>query len=209
MSKIEQVMSTLAKKYPNAIPELEFNSDFEFFVAVMLSPQCTDKQVNVVTRELFKRYNTPQDFANVSQEELEKLIYSTGFYHNKAKNLIAASKKIVNDFGGVLPKTSSELQKLDGVGPKVANVVSSFLYGEKRMAVDTHIFRVVNRLGLLNEKTPEKLAHAWEKKYKNYLSHDCHLQILLFGRYVCKAQKPECQNCEFVDICKYYKSKKE
>ena len=202
-------MTQLAELYPNAKPELEYNSDFEFFVAVMLSPQCTDRQVNVVTREMFKRYNTPQDFANITQEQLEKMIYSTGFYHNKAKNLIAASKTIVEKFGGVLPKTSAELQQLPGVGPKVANVVSSFLYNEQKFGVDTHIFRVVKRLGLVDAKTPEKVSEVWERKYKNYLSHDCHLQILLFGRYVCKAQKPNCKNCCFVDICKYHKTKKD
>ena len=205
MKNIDRVMQTLNQMYPDAKPELEYNSDFEFFVAVMLSPQCTDRQVNVVTRKLFKVYNTPKQFAELSQAELEKWIYSTGFYHNKAKNLISASKMIMEDFNGELPKFSAELQKLAGVGPKVANVVSSFLYNENKMAVDTHIFRVTTRLGLVEAKTPEKVASEWEKRYPQYLNHDRHLQILLFGRYVCKAQKPDCENCKFVDMCKFYK----
>lgn len=209
MKKIDTIMSKLEAMYPNAKPELEYKTDFEFFVAVMLSPQCTDRQVNIVTRELFKKYNTPKDFANIDQQELERLIFSTGFYHNKAKNLISASKKIVELFGGELPKTSKELQMLDGVGPKVANVVSSFLYNEKKMAVDTHIFRVTNRLGLVDAKTPEKVEKQWAEKYKNYMNHDWHLRILLFGRYVCKAQKPCCDICEFKEICKFYKNKKD
>ena len=209
MKKIDVVMSKLETLYKNPKPELEFGSDFEFFVAVMLSPQCTDRQVNVVTRELFKKYKTPSDFANIDQQELEHLIYSTGFYHNKAKNLIAASKKIVENFGGELPKTSKELQTLDGVGLKVANVVSSFLYNEQCMPVDTHIFRVATRLGLVDAKTPEQVSFLWAEKYKNYLNHDAHLRVLLFGRYVCKAQKPNCDVCQFSTFCKYYKNKKD
>ena len=208
MSNIEKVMTRLNEMYPEIKPELEYSTDFEFLIAVILSAQCTDKRVNIVTRELFKTYNKPSDFATLSQQELEKMIYSTGFYHNKAKNIISLSKTLVNNYGGQLPKTADELQKLDGVGRKTANVVASCLYGEPRIGVDTHVLRVTNRLGLVDANTPEKVEQQWCKKYKKYVNHDSHFRLVLFGRYFCKAQKPNCAECEFTDFCKYFKSNK-
>ncbi len=206
MTNVDRVMLRLQELYPNTKPELEYTSDFEFLVAVVLSAQCTDKRVNIVTKELFKKYKTPYDFANLEQKELEKLIYSTGFYHNKAKNIIALSKELVDNYGGELPKTADELQKLPGVGRKTANVVASGIYGERRFGVDTHVLRVTNRLGLVNAKTPEKVEQQWCKKYKDYVNHDSHFRLVLFGRYICKSQRPNCSECSFTDICKYYKT---
>lgn len=208
MLKIDRVMNKLNEMFPSVEPELEFETDFEMLVAVILSAQCTDKRVNIVTRELFKKYKTPFDFANLEQEELEKLIYSTGFYHNKAKNIISLSKVLIKDYNAKLPSSADELEKLPGVGRKTANVVASYLFNEKRLGVDTHVFRVTNRLGLVNAKTPKEVEEQWCKKYKNYMNHDSHFRLVLFGRYFCKAQKPNCAECDFCDFCKYYKMKK-
>ncbi len=203
--KIDLTFDYLSELFENADPELHYSSPFECLVAVMLSAQCTDKRVNEVTSVLFKKYNTPQSIASLSQEELEKMIYSLGFYHNKAKNLIAMSNQLINDYGGQMPTTASELKKLKGVGEKTANVVASAIYDENVMGVDTHIFRVLNRLGLVNQKTPEKTGEEFSKKYPKYVNHDAHFRLVLFGRYHCTARNPKCKNCKLNSFCKYYK----
>ena len=142
MSDSEEIFSILRKMYPDAKPELEFNDDFELLVAVILSAQCTDKRVNKVTRELFKVARTPEDFAAMNPEELEKLIFSCGFYRNKAKNIIAASRAIVERFGGKVPRDFDELLTLDGVGRKTANVVSSICFGGDGIAVDLSLIHI-------------------------------------------------------------------
>lgn len=205
MTKIEMCFAYLQKLFPEAKTELNFSTPFETLVAVILSAQCTDKRVNQVTSVLFKKYSTPQDFANLEQKELEKMIFSLGFYHNKAKNVIKMSKQVVEEFDGNLPKTAKELEKLAGVGKKTANVVASIIYDEKVMGVDTHVFRVLNRLGLVNEKTPNKTADAFMKKYPNFVNHDAHYRLVLFGRYHCTAKNPKCNICELKSICKYFK----
>lgn len=206
-TKVKIVFDELVNMFPNPECELNFNSNFELLVAVMLSAQCTDKRVNMVTNTLFKKYNTPQDFANLKQEELEKLIFSTGFYHNKAKNIIQMSKQLINDYNGVLPETSDELVKLAGVGKKTANVVSSVAFGAKEIGVDTHIFRVTNRLGLVNSKSPDQTEKMWKKLYPNYLGDEYHYRLVLFGRYHCTARNPKCNECNLKDICKFYKKR--
>lgn len=208
MTKIEQSFQYFQKLFPKAETELNFSTPFETLVAVMLSAQCTDKRVNKVTSVLFKNYNTPQDFANLKQEELEKMIFSVGFYHNKAKNIIKMSQQVLNDYGGKLPNSAEELQKLAGVGKKTANVVASIIYDEKVMGVDTHIFRVLNRLGLVNENNPNKTADAFMKKYPKYVNHDAHYRMVLFGRYHCTSRNPKCEECELKSFCKYYKNHK-
>ena len=207
MSNIDKVVKYLFKQFPVAEPELKFDNDFQMLVAVILSAQCTDKRVNIVTSKIFPKYKTPQDFLTLSQEELEKLIFSTGFYHNKAKNILALCDVLVNTYNGQLPKSADELEKLPGVGRKTANVVASFLYNEQRLGVDTHVLRVANRLGLVNAKTPLEVERQWTKKYPNYLNHDIHFRMVLFGRYHCKAQRPNCEECDLIDICKYHKQK--
>ena len=207
MSNIDKVVKYLFKQFPVAEPELKFDNDFQMLVAVILSAQCTDKRVNIVTSKIFPKYKTPQDFLTLSQEELEKLIFSTGFYHNKAKNILALCDVLVNTYNGQLPKSADELDKLPGVGRKTANVVASFLYNEQRLGVDTHVLRVANRLGLVNAKTPLEVERQWTKKYPNYLNHDIHFRMVLFGRYHCKAQRPKCEECDLIDICKYHKQK--
>lgn len=154
MTDAEKIFSLLEKDYPDAHCELNYSTTFELLVAVILSAQCTDKRVNRITPALFAKYSAPEDFASVPQEELEKLIYSCGFYHNKAKNIIAASKAIVKDYGGKVPDTFDGLLSLPGVGRKTANVVFSVGYGGDGIAVDTHVFRTARRLNLSQGKTP-------------------------------------------------------
>ncbi len=203
--KIKTIFEELNKLFPEPYCELKYSSDFELLVAVILSAQCTDKRVNQVTSELFKNFKTPNDFANISQETLEKYIYSTGFFRNKAKNIISTSKILVEKFNSELPKSSAELMQLPGVGRKVANVVSSIINNESVVGVDTHFFRVANRLGLVNAKNPLDTEKQWIKNYPNYLNHQTHLLLVLFGRYYCSAKNPKCQLCKFKELCNYYK----
>ena len=154
MDTKEEILSELARLYPNAKPALHFNSPYELLVAVVLSAQCTDERVNKVTEVLFEKYNTPEKMLALSQEALEKYIFSCGFYHNKAKHILTASKDILERFGGEVPKTREELETLAGVGRKTANVVYAVAFGGNAIAVDTHVFRVANRLGLAIGKTP-------------------------------------------------------
>ncbi len=205
--KPKVIFDILNKKFPNAKCELGFSSVYQLLVAVILSAQCTDKRVNMVTQELFKKYPTAKEMANAKQEELEQEIHSCGLYHNKAKNIISASKDIVQKFNGEVPGEFDELVGLAGVGRKTANVVTSVGFGEDAIAVDTHVFRVARRLGLANADTPERvemqLREIIEKKYWSQM----HYLLVLFGRYFCKAQKPLCEECEFKKYCKYYLNK--
>lgn len=206
MSPME-IYDILRNKFPDAECELNFNSNFELLVAVILSAQCTDKRVNEVTSEIFKKYNTPQDFASMPLEKLEKMIYSCGFYHNKAKNIISASQQIISDFGGEVPSSVEELQKLKGVGKKTANVVYSTAFGGDAVAVDTHVFRTSNRLGLSNSKNVKKCEQDLMEKFPQNKWSSMHLLLVFFGRYQCKAIHPLCENCEFKSFCKYYNKK--
>ncbi len=201
-------MEYLGRLYPNTDPELNYENDFQCLVAVMLSAQCTDKRVNVVTPSLFRDYPDSVSMSKLTQEELEEKIYSTGFYRNKAKNILAMSKILNEEYGGVVPSDPDILVKLPGVGRKTANVVSSALFDANRLGVDTHVMRVTNRLGLVDAKTPLEVERQFVAKYPNHQNHDTHFRLVLFGRYHCKAQKPNCANCELVDICKFYKKDK-
>lgn len=204
---MEKVLNYLNEMFPEPKCELEFQNNFQLLIAVILSAQCTDKRVNIVTKELFKKYNSPKDFASIKQEELEDEIKSCGFYHNKAKNIISASKDIVNRFNGEVPNNVEDLMSLAGVGKKTANVVFAVGFGGDAIAVDTHVFRVSNRLGV-ESKNPleceEKLMKILPKKDWSKIHH----QLVLFGRYFCKAIKPNCKECELNDICKYYQERK-
>lgn len=197
-----QIISRLLDKYKGAECELKFSSNFELLVAVILSAQCTDKRVNSVTSELFKEYNTPQKMAGLSQQELEKKIYTCGFYRNKAKNIILASKDIVARFGGEVPKTKSELKSLAGVGEKTANVVLSTAFKTPAIAVDTHVFRVSRRLGLSSGANVSAVQSDLEKVIKKQDWSDMHYALVLFGRYICKSRSPQCATCPLADLCK-------
>jgi len=202
---VKTVLDILNSIYPNAQPELNYNSPYELLVAVILSAQCTDKRVNKVTNELFKEYNTPFKMVELAQEKLEKIIFSCGFYHNKAKHILSASQSIIQNFGGKVPGDLEQLRSLSGVGRKTANVVYSVAFGKNAIAVDTHVFRVANRIGLavakdvlktemqLMENIPEK---RWSKSHHLLIYH---------GRNICKA-KPLCGVCPIKEYCNYYKN---
>lgn len=207
MPETDKIFSILDETFPNARCELEFGSVFELLVAVILSAQCTDRRVNVVTRELFKTADTPEAFAAMKQEELEKAIYSCGFYRNKAKNIIAAAKAIT-ERGGEVPNSFDELLKLPGVGRKTANVVYDVGFGGDGIPVDTHVFRVSNRLGIAPGKTPreveEKLLEIIPEGNRNRAHH----QLIFLGRYRCKAISPQCDDCPLNEYCNYYHDKR-
>lgn len=207
MELFDKTYSYLRNLFPNPKCELNFNSNFELLVAVILSAQCTDKRVNECTASLFKIANTPLDFVNLGTKELEKQIYSCGFYHNKAKNIINMSKQLLNDYNGEVPSSLEELQKLSGVGRKTANVVYATAFNGDAIAVDTHVFRVSNRLGLANAKNVELTEKQLMKVVPKDKWSDFHYLLVLFGRYHCLARKPKCEICNLKDCCKYYKSK--
>lgn len=193
--------------YENPKCELMFSSNYELLVAVILSAQCTDKRVNQVTRVLFENYNTPQKMITLSQGELEDFIRPCGFFHNKASHILACSKDLVEKYGGEVPSDKVKLKALAGVGEKTANVVLSMAFKIPAIAVDTHVFRVSNRLGLASSDTVEKT----QKDLENNLPMDkwikFHYALVLHGRYVCKSQRPMCSDCKLSDLCKFYKSK--
>ncbi len=186
----------------NAQCELNFNSPFELLVAVVLSAQCTDVRVNKVTAELFKVANTPQQFVDMPIEELERWIFSCGFYHNKALSIKSLSADILQ-MGG-MPTTQEELQKLRGVGRKTANVVYSVAYGGNAIAVDTHVFRVSNRIGLVSAKTPEQTEDQLMQAFDEELWGRLHHLLIFHGRYVCHSQKPNCGICALKEMCNHY-----
>lgn len=202
------VINVLKSEIPEPKCELNFKNNYELLISVILSAQCTDKRVNIVTKELFKLYPSPHSLANANQEEIEKLIHSCGFYRNKAKNIISACKSIVNDFNGIVPSTKEELLKLDGVGEKTANVVFSVGFGGEAIAVDTHVFRVSNRLGISNSKTPLECEKQLQKFFSRENWSISHHLLVLFGRYICSARNPKCNDCKLNNLCKYYKENK-
>ena len=203
--KALQIADILLTDYPNPIPALKFSSNFELLIAVILSAQCTDERVNKVTETLFKRANTPEKMAQLTQEELEKYIFSCGLYRSKAEHIISASKDILVKFNGQVPDNLKDLQSLSGVGRKTANVVFSVAFGGCAIAVDTHVFRVSNRLGLANSKDVLKTQKQLEKNLPKELWIKFHYALVLHGRYVCKSQKPNCESCKLKSCCKYFK----
>lgn len=184
---------------------LDFTTPFELLVATILSAQATDVSVNKVTKEMFKEANTPEDFANMDIKTLENYIRSIGIYRNKAKNIKAASKILVNDYNSIVPKDKKELQKLPGVGRKTANVVVSNAYGIPAIAVDTHVFRVSNRIGLANATNVDKTEDQLEKNIDQSRWTKTHHQIITHGRAICKARNPLCEECPINEICEYYR----
>ena len=203
-----EIYDILSSLHKNAQCELNFSTPFELIVAVILSAQCTDKRVNVVTGKLFKIASTPEAFVEMPIEELEEHIKSCGFYHNKAKALKEMSKSVL-DMGGTLPDTREELMKLSGVGRKTANVVSAVAFGKNAIAVDTHVFRVSNRIGIADGNTPEKVEEQLMAGFDEELWSKLHHYLIFHGRYMCKAQKPNCVDCPLKNHCNYYKNTEE
>lgn len=203
-----KILDELANLYPSAQPALQFKSQYELLVAVILSAQCTDERVNKVTAVLFEKYNTPEKMLTLSQEELEKYIFSCGFYHNKAAHILSASRDIVEKFGGKVPPTLEELRTLAGVGRKTANVVYAVGFGGDAIAVDTHVFRVSNRLGIAEGKTPDKVEDGLCAAIPKELWSKAHHYLIYHGRRVCHSQKPDCTNCTLKEYCKFFNLKK-
>lgn len=200
------LIDEIQKQYGDAKCELVFDSPFQLLVAVVLSAQCTDKRVNEVTKKLFEKYPTAEAISSLPLEEIENQIRSCGLFRNKALSLKSLSQDIVTRFHGEFPKTKEELKTLRGVGEKTANVVVSMVFDEPAIAVDTHVFRVSNRLGLASASTPEKTQKQLEKVLPKNLWSKTHFALVLHGRYVCKAQKPRCAECCFKKYCKFFKN---
>lgn len=190
---------------PDAQTELNYSNPYELLVAVILSAQCTDKRINQVTPRLFERFPEADTLALASPEEVFSYIRSVSYPNNKAKHLVGMAKMLVEDFGGTVPSDVTALQKLPGVGRKTANVIASVIYNAPAMAVDTHVFRVSNRIGLTNNATTPL---AVEKQLVKFLPKDtlaiAHHWLILHGRYICLARKPKCEICPITYMCKYY-----
>lgn len=200
-SVADEIINILAKTYPEAKPQLEYSSAFELLVAVILSAQCTDKRVNIVTRELFKDYNTPCKMLTLTEEELAEKIKSCGLYHSKARHILSASKDIVERFFGQVPDTVEKLKTLDGVGQKTANVVYSVYFAGDAIAVDTHVFRLSNRIGLGKGKTPKEVEAKLCKIIDKDKWSKSHHYLIYHGRNICKAIKPLCGDCPLQNLC--------
>ena len=201
------LLQNLKKAHPTAGCELNYTTPFELLVAVILSAQCTDKRVNIATEELFKVYNTPEQFARLTIEELKPYIFSCGFYNNKGNNIIAMSKALMEKHGGQVPTTLEELTALAGVGRKTASVVLSVAFDIPAMPVDTHVFRVSKRIGLAEGDTVEKVERELMKGFAPEDWNALHHTLIFQGRYVCKSQKPDCAGCAISAQCKYFKQK--
>lgn len=208
MNNVQKILNGLEALYPDAKPALLYKTPYELLVAVILSAQCTDERVNKVTAVLFKEHDTPEKMLELSQEELEKYIFSCGFYHNKAAHILAASRDIIDKFGSEVPSTLDELKTLAGVGQKTANVVYSVAFGGDAIAVDTHVFRVSNRLGIAEGKTPAKVEEGLRAAIPKELWSKSHHYLIWHGRKVCHSQRPDCVNCTLKDFCKFYCSQK-
>lgn len=199
------IYEALHEVFPDAGPELNYRNEFELLTAVILSAQCTDKRVNIVTKELFKVASNPQSMNQLTREDIELMIKTCGLYKSKAKYLKQMSRDLVEKYDGVVPQTRKELEQLSGVGRKTASVVLSVAFGEPAIAVDTHVYRVSRRIGFSTAKTvngvEQDLMRLFPKKHWMTLHH----VLILHGRYVCKAQKPQCETCTICSDCHYYK----
>lgn len=206
--EVKEVLNILNKEYPDAQCELNHNSPYELLVATILSARCTDVRVNQVTSELFDYYNTPAKIIEMGIERLEDYIKPCGLYSNKAKNIMGASLMILNQYNGEVPDTVKELMKLPGVRKKTANVVASTCFGVQAIAVDTHVFRLSNRIGIVNEKNVEDTEKSLQKKIEKNMWTKAHHLLIFHGRRTCKARKPLCEQCVINSYCKYYNKEK-
>lgn len=204
----DKILNELSRLYPDASPALHYKTPYELLVAVILSAQCTDERVNKVTAELFKKHNTPQTMLELTQEELEKYIFSCGFYRNKAAHILSASRDIMEKYNGEVPSEHAQLKTLAGVGQKTANVVYAVAFGGDAIAVDTHVFRVSNRLGIAKGKTPEKVETGLKNCIPQELWSKAHHYLIYHGRRVCHSQRPDCLNCTLSPLCEFYNSTK-
>ncbi|PJK00975.1 endonuclease III [Lysobacteraceae bacterium NML91-0213] len=202
-AEIHEMFERLSALNPKPTTELEYSSPFELLVAVTLSAQSTDVGVNKATRRLFPVANTPAAILALGEDGLKRYISTIGLYNAKAKNVIAACRMLVEQHGGEVPRDRASLEALPGVGRKTANVVLNTAFGEPTMAVDTHIFRVSNRTGLAPGKNVREVEDGLLKRVPRQFLHDAHHWLILHGRYVCKARRPECPACVIRDLCRY------
>ncbi len=207
--KVKDFFTRLQKQNPEPKGELEFTNDYTLLVAVVLSAQATDTGVNKATRAIFKAVSTPEEMVKLGEAGLKQYIKTIGLYNAKAKNIIALSKILAAEHDGKVPRTREALVKLPGVGRKTANVVLNIAFGEKTIAVDTHLFRVGNRTGLAPGKTPEEVEKKLLKAVPDQYLRHAHHWLILHGRYVCKARRPDCPACVVRDLCAYKDKTKE
>jgi endonuclease-3 len=202
-AKRRAIFERLRAANPHPTTELEYTTPFELLVAVVLSAQATDKSVNLATRRLFAVANTPAAIAALGEQGLIPYIQTIGLYRTKAKNIVRLCRILLDEHGGEVPASREALQKLPGVGRKTANVILNTAFGQPTIAVDTHIFRVANRTGLAPGKTVEEVERKLEKFVPDEFRKDAHHWLILHGRYVCKARKPECWRCAIAQWCEY------
>ena len=204
---IKEVLEILYNTYPDAQCELNYNTAFQLLVSTILSAQATDKKVNEVTERVFKKYKTAYDFAKLTQEELEIEIKEIGIYRNKSKNILSMSKTLISEYDGEVPPDRDKLMKLSGVGRKTANVVVSNAFNIPAIAVDTHVFRVTNRIGFASSSTVEKTEIELMNNIPKEEWSKAHHALIFHGRRTCSARKPKCEICTIKDYCKFYNEK--
>lgn len=202
-AQIHEIFRRFAAANPDPKSELEYRNPYTLLVAVVLSAQATDSGVNKATGPLFKIADTPQKMLAIGEDRLREAIKTIGLYRNKAKNVIALSQRLVSDYGGEVPRDREALEAFPGVGRKTANVVLNVAFGEPTLAVDTHVFRVANRTGLANGTTPLEVEEQLLRIIPPEFARNAHHWLILHGRYVCKAKKPECPRCLINDLCTY------
>ena len=206
--KYDAFVSYFEEHLPVAETELEYKDPYQLLVAVILSAQCTDKRVNMTTPALFQRFPTPQDMAAATVEEIYTYIKSISYPNNKAKNLLGMAQTLVNDFGGIVPDNLDDLQKLPGVGRKTANVMMAVAFNQPAMPVDTHVFRVANRIGLTrNSKNVLETEKTLVAHLPKEVISKAHHWLILHGRYTCQSRKPQCEECGIAGICDFYRKK--
>jgi len=198
---IKIILQTLRDRYPVVKTQLEHETPFQLLIATILSAQCTDNQVNKVSKTLFLAYPDPKALALAPLNRIKKIIYSTGFYNNKAKNIKACAQVLMNEYEGIVPDEMDKLIKLPGVGRKTANVVLSAAFGRETIVVDTHVLRISNRLGLTDKKDPVKVEYELMEIIPEKHWNDLSLQLIYFGREICDAKKPLCPECPLLKIC--------
>ncbi|WZL71793.1 endonuclease III [Clostridiaceae bacterium 35-E11] len=199
------VLEKLYNMYPDAVSELDYRSAFELLISTILAAQCTDVRVNKVTSELYKEFNTPEKFLTLTEEELGEKIRSCGFYRMKSKNILNTCRILVEQFDSQIPNSREDLMKLPGVGRKTANVVISNAFGKAAIAVDTHVFRVSNRIGLANSDNVDETEQQLMKNIPKEKWSDAHHWLIYHGRRICKARKPLCEKCPLTEECLYYR----
>lgn len=206
--RYKKVIEYFSEHYPNAETELLFNNPYELIIAVILSAQCTDKRVNIITPSFYQNFPNPHILAEASADEVFEIIKSCSYPNNKAKHLIGMAKKLISEFNGVVPSDIDDLQKLPGIGRKSANVILSVVFNKPAMAVDTHVFRVSERIGLTtNSKNPLQTELELVKNIPEEKIAIAHHWLILHGRYVCKARNPKCLECNINAFCKYFSRK--